>query len=831
MARNKWRGWRAAAWASVAGVCLAGTAVVRAQEGAGHPVLDASRSAVARREASLERARQQSLQGDRLHSDKDYAGAVEAYRGAFLQAPDVPAAQTFRVETFAKYEASMREEARRLAAGGRLPQGKAMVRRFFDDARDAGLPPAAVGEETRRLMADLDDGETYEPANTEELVRRKEEVRRLFAFADGAAQTGQFDAATEAYANILALDPTNSSARRGIEAVDRMVNAYNRAARDQTRATMLAQVTAAWESPVPRFGLEELGTADLAPAPAADGGSVREKLRSIVFPEVQLAETPLQEVVLYLAARSRELDTASPAGARGVNVLIGTEDAGVAATPVSLQLRNAPLGTVLDYVAQLARLKVRVDEFAVKLVPLSSPDSDAMITKTYKVPPNFINAGGAGAGDAGGAADPFADVAGGAATTLQKKLTAEEFLKMNGVSFAPGASARFVSATSSLLVRNTQDQLDLVEAMIESSFGSVAKLLRIDVKTLEISETDLKELGFDWLLGQFNIPGSERVFGSGGTRGNTAAGPLNPADEFPFVAPGSPNPVGTFPVTAGNRSGDQTGFADTIDAAINRDVSLGGNGTSSKAPGIFSLAGVFTDPQFQMVIRAIDQKAAEDLMTMNSVVTRAGQVAVLKSVREFIYPTEYDPPEMPQTVGQVQIGNVINTGFDSFAPITPAHPTAFQTRELGSIVEVEAAIGADNYTVDLDVKPEVTRFDGFINYGSPIEQTQTAPNGQPYVAQRVENPILMPVFRVLRNDVRVSVYSGQTAVIGGLYEAKRQGIDDKTPVLGDAPFVGKLFRSTVDRSQRKAVIFFVTVNIIDPSGGVVKGPAATTASL
>jgi len=832
MSRNGWRkGWVLAALVASGVVPWGGMPESAVAQGAGHPVLDASQKAVARREAALEGARKQALQGDRFHADREFAAAVDSYRGAFLQIPDVPASQAFRAEVLAKYEVAMQEEARRLALGGRIPDADAMAKRFLQDVRDSGLPPTAVAESTRRLLADLADGETFEPANSEEMVRRKEEVKRLFAMADGAARTGQFDAATEAYANILALDPTNSSARRGIAAVDRLVNEYHRAARDQTRASMLAQVAAVWESPVPRFGLEDLEEGIDTPAPAADGGSVREKLRSIIFPEVQLAETPLREVVLYLAARSRELDVASPVGKRGVNVLLGTEDAAVAVTPVSLQLRNAPLSTVLDYVAQMARLKVRVDEFAVKLVPLTAPDSDAFITKSYRVPPNFINAGGAGSGDAGGAADPFADVGGAAPSTLQKKLTAEEFLKMNGVAFAPGASAQFVPSTSTLLVRNTVDQLDLVEAMIESSFGSVAKLLRIDVKTLEISETDLKELGFDWLLGQFNIPGTDRVFGAGGTRGNTPAGPGDPSQEFPFVPPGSSTPVGTNPVTAANRSGDQTGFADSIDAAINRDVSLGTTGTSMKAPGIFSLAGVFTDPQFQMVIRAIDQKASRDLMTMNSVLTRAGQVAVLKSVREFIYPTEYDPPEMPQAVGQVQIGNTLFVGFDSFAPITPAHPTAFQTRELGSIVEVEGAIGPDNYTVDLDVKPEITRFDGFINYGSPIEQTLTASNGTPYVAQRVENPILMPVFRVLRNDVRVSVYSGQTVVIGGLYEAKKQGVNDKTPVLGDAPVVGKLFRSKVDRSERKAVIFFVTVNIVDPSGGVVSGPSATTASL
>jgi general secretion pathway protein D len=67
--------------------------------------------------------------------------------------------------------------------------------------------------------------------------------------------------------------------------------------------------------------------------------------------------------------------------------------------------------------------------------------------------------------------------------------------------------------------------------------------------------------------------------------------------------------------------------------------------------------------------------------------------------------------------------------------------------------------------------------------------------------------------------------------VGGLLESRIQEVNDKTPILGDVPLVGQFFRSKSDQRQRRAVIFFVTVNIIDPSGGVVHTPTATTASL
>jgi general secretion pathway protein D len=781
-----------------------------------------------RREAALESARKLMLQGDRLMADKDYAGALDAYRTSFHQMPDSTGTRQLRAEALTRYEAALQPQARATAEQGRLDDARALVKQFYQEVREAGFPPTAIGPATKQLAADLEDGETFEVANTPEMVKRRQEVQRLFGEAGGAVQTGQFDKATLLYGQILNLDPTNSAARRGMEQVDKMVSEYNKAAQDHTRAKALAQVTAGWENPVPKFALP-----DLEKQPAATPatmGSIREKLRSIVFTDVQFAETPLKEVISYLAARSQELDPVSGSGQRGVNIILSSNDPALALTPVSIQMRNAPLDTVLDYVAQIARMKVRIEDVAVALVPLSAPDQLTIITKSYRVPPNFISSGATGAG---GGDDPFGAAATtpAATTTLQKKLTAVEFLKMNGVSFPEGASAEYINATSTLLVRNTQDQLELIEAMIESSFGSVAKLLRIDVKTMEIAEEKLHELGFDWLLDQFNLPGSERVFGSGGTVGTATAGTAS--EEFPFVPPGSTTPLGRFPLTAGNRSGESAQSPNAIETAINRDVSFGAQGAGRvKAPGIFSLGGIFTDPQFQVVVRGIQQSAARDLVASNTVVARAGQQAVLKSVREFIYPTEYDPPQVPDTVGLIPLGNNTVLVTDStFAPITPAHPTAFETRELGSLVQVEGSIGADNYTIDLTMTPEVSRFEGFINYGSPIRQYENDALGRPYVAQEVQNKILMPVFKVLRNSVNVSVYSGQTAVVGGLLESRIQEVNDKTPILGDVPLVGQFFRSKSDQRQRRAVIFFVTVNIIDPSGGVVHTPTATTASL
>src|SRR4029077_19294199 len=102
-------------------------------------------------------------------------------------------------------------------------------------------------------------------------------------------------------------------------------------------------------------------------------------------------------------------------------------------------------------------------------------------------------------------------------------------LKSMGVSFPGGASATFWPHSGTLIVRNTQDNLDMVDALVDQANASAPKQVSIESKFVEINQNNAKELGFDWLLGPFSLNG--KVFGSGGTASNGV--PVNAAN-FPF---------------------------------------------------------------------------------------------------------------------------------------------------------------------------------------------------------------------------------------------------------------------------------------------------------
>lgn len=82
----------------------------------------------------------------------------------------------------------------------------------------------------------------------------------------------------------------------------------------------------------------------------------------IVMPKVDFDETELRQVVDDISSASRQLDPRK----KGINVLLGR---GVdPAARVTLQLQGVPVGQVLKYVADSARLNIRMDGNAVVLL-------------------------------------------------------------------------------------------------------------------------------------------------------------------------------------------------------------------------------------------------------------------------------------------------------------------------------------------------------------------------------------------------------------------------------------------------------------------------------
>ena len=116
--------------------------------------------------------------------------------------------------------------------------------------------------------------------------------------------------------------------------------------------------------------------------------------------------------------------------------------------------------------------------------------------------------------------------------------------------------------------------------------------------------------------------------------------PVDPAN-FPFANNGVP--IGQNPVTSGNRSGDFAISANAIDTLL-----LPGLGQAiGVAPSMFGLAGVFTNPQFQVVIRALNQKKGIDLLSAPKCDHKERPARHYRSHQRTSLSGTYTPPQVP----------------------------------------------------------------------------------------------------------------------------------------------------------------------------------------
>jgi general secretion pathway protein D len=756
---------------------------------------------VQRRATMVENQTNRLSDAGALYEAGNAEAAYALYQEIYQNVPDLPLTQEVRSVAREGYLHSGLRRASELMAVGSYPEAKKIL-----DALDS--PDVAKGRrEIANLRARMEDPDRYPPALTPKHVKEVGEVQRLLTMAASQHETGMYDKALTSYEDVLRIDTTNSAARRGMERVEADRARYFEAAKDHTRARMLNGVNELWEDK-PRLKAEDISALFRAErAQQAESGqpsgraSITAKLRDLRIERVDFTAATLEEVLEYLKVRARDLDPTK----KGVDFVNGVSGDG-SLRPITLNLVNVPIEEVLRYVTQVAGVNYRVEEYAVRIVPLTDTNQ-TIISKSYRVPPDFITSAPA-APQTAAAADPFSAQAPGTAatSTLVRRLGAKEYLESRGVIFPEGAGASYNPVANMLTVRNTAKNIELIDGLVEQTLNTAPKMAVVEVKIMEVNNSKLEEFGFDWLLDSF---GTKMTF-AGGTVGNAQSSNFR-INEFPENSALAAN-IGVG--SSGLRSSGNLG-----NTAI-EDVLYGSaTPTSKRSPGALTLTGVLTDPQFQVVWRALDQKTGIDLVSKPSVITKSGQKATIELIREFIYPTEYDPPQIPTNIGgtttTISIGGVVvSSSFNRPAiPVTPTTPTAFETRRVGMILDVEPQISEDGKTIDLLVTPDLTEFLGFVNYGSPIYQVSGTSKDE-----LTPNIITQPIFTTKKIVTGVKVYDGQTVVLGGLMSDQSIMINDKIPLVGNLPFVGKFFQSKVKQKRAKNLLFFVTVKVVDPSG-------------
>ncbi len=635
----------------------------------------------ARRQALALRADEYMARGEAAWKLKDFESAAKDFKLATDSLTDSPAGGVRRGEALRRFADASIDLAKQRLTEGRFAEAESVLKTVLRPEYEPANADAL------RLLTRLDDPAYYNQTVTPAFIDKVRQVERLFVEAQGFYDTGRFDLAFKRCEQVLALDRTNSAARKMEEKINKQRYKYDEAAYDEARSRALEETQRGWARPTRRF--------DAKGDPRAagriqrdDSGStvaINNKLRSIVIPNIEFRQTTIRDAVEFLRQQARALD---PTG-EGLNIVLrlnapasraagstvssvanpdlsvpvipGAEPAPAAVGPtsppppiasadtrISLSLARIPLDAALRYVAQQAGLKVKVEPYAVSIVPVSE-DTTSLIQAEFRVPAGFLGntvgnfgpsalgqgATRAGGGAAGGIGATTRDNAGAGSDIIQRA-DAKTFLENSGVTFPPGASATYVPAGSRLVVRNTQENIDLIEAIISNNTPEVFKQIEIESKFCEITQTNLKELSFNFNLGSANIPGSKRLFVTGGSG----------------ITPGTIAPGDAQNLNVNTRSGSFGIQGNAVDALL-----LGTTGGMANTSSILNLAGVLTDPQFQIAVRALNQMKGVDLLSAPRVTTKSGQKAVIEIIREFIYPTQFQPPQIPSNFRSDNIGS------------------------------------------------------------------------------------------------------------------------------------------------------------------------------
>jgi general secretion pathway protein D len=786
-----------------------------------------------RRQENLKKADRLLTRAEHAEKDKNLRAAYTDYIEALALIPAGTATASDRQTVINAFSKTATAYARELVGRGNYAEAENVAKTVLSPEFNPTYKPAA------NLLSQLEKG-SFNTTIDPKFSAERNEVEKLLNEAEGFYNSGRFDLAIKRYEQVLNLDKYNIAARNGMEKVNNQRTTYYNETYNETRSRMLWLVDRAWERPVRKLqkGSRTTETAQfLTQSAPASKDAIQKKLNSIILDKVELDDVTIREAVDFLKQKSRELDTSTDdPKKRGVNIVLslpapttlavdtplpGEESVETAPTitensRITLSLRGVPLMEAIRYLTDLSGLKEKIEPFAVKIVP-ATENTEELLVKEYRVSPSFIPA--TSTNDAGGFPAPGVATQQGANQRITGVRNATEYLKQQGVPFPDGAFAQYIPAGSKLIVRNTQGAIDLVDTLVESDMGAPPMQVEIEAKFIEIAQNNVNELGFDWLLGPLSIGGG--IYGDGGTR---AGGDAVNYDNYPY------GNLGRNPVTAGNRSGIGTNVNSAITAnSIDALISGVPQGANVASPGILGIAGIFTNPQFQFVIRALNQLKGVDLMSAPKVVTKSGNKATIKIIREFPFPTDFNPPEVPDTSDSLNLSNNESGIVTTSSLVTPATPSAWETKPLGVQLDVEPQIGADNFTIDMSLTPEIIDFDGFINYGSPIqaprslsaaeaaEQFLTNPSGIGLFTL-TDNVINQPVFSIRRVSTNVSIWDGQTVALGGLIREDVQKVNDKVPILGDIPLAGRLFRSNVDQKIKKNLIIFVTARLMDAEG-------------
>ena len=185
------------------------------------------------------------------------------------------------------------------------------------------------------------------------------------------------------------------------------------------------------------------------------------------------------------------------------------------------------------------------------------------------------------------------------------------------------------------------------------------------------------------------------------------------------------------------------------------------------AAGSFAVGFISPDVLLNLELSALESKGRGEIVSQPRVVTGDKEPAIIKSGTEIPYPE--------------------------------------------SSASGETTIAFKEAVLKLDVTPIITPDDRII-MDLVINQDTV---GELVIATGLGGQV--PTIDTTELQTRILVSNGETVVLGGVYDQFDLQTETKVPLLGDIPFLGRLFKSTSTTREKQETLIFITPRILADS--------------
>ena len=225
---------------------------------------------------------------------------------------------------------------------------------------------------------------------------------------------------------------------------------------------------------------------------------------------------------------------------------------------------------------------------------------------------------------------------------------------------------------------------------------------------------------------------------------------------------------------------------------------------------------------FYLTVSAVDRTDRLEQLSTPKVVVKNGDTAVIKMVRSMYFPDSWEAPDTEIDDGDV----AMETSYPEFG----------EPDQVGIQFTVTPTVSTNKYTIQLDLEPTITELVGWTDYSydmvirrnpfedEDIETDTEGGEATPNLAAMATTTdmfrinIKMPEISKRELVTKLKCFDAQTMMVGGMVLDKQVNMEDRYPILGDLPIIGRFFTKTANTSARSNLLISVSPRLISGDG-------------